>query len=300
MEPLSTEELSALREWMADKGLSQRAVAESLDIGSHNNIALWLKGGGIRPAAKAKLMTAIAPYLKPDDHFVDSDKMVPAEIRPSLAKLYGRLCEIEDGSPAVLEVVKIQVDALAQQWPKQKKVDYLTPYERIEQAVVKESLTTPALTLRPKTTPPELRIVRPLDDLPMLEAAAGTGRESAAFAMNAGKAQVIGESMEPEYQHGEIVKLEPLAEVVMMNDEGFIDFAAVAKVIKSGGDYLLSLNDSGNTIKRIRLEPPGPSGRWALNLVALNRDWADTNGYDKGERMIRRGDSLVIYARVRK
>lgn len=294
MEPLNTTELAAMKAWMVDQGLSQRAVGGALEV-SNNAVSLWIKGGGVSPAARAKLLPLITPYLKPADHFPDAAQMVHAEIRPSLQRIYGRLCEIEDGSPAVLEVIKMQVDAVALQWPKQvRKTNYITPYERIEQqAVVKESLTTDptvkqSLTVRPKTTPPELRIVRPLDDLPMMEAAAGTGREGAAFAMNAGKAQVIGDSMEPEYQDGDIVKLEPLAEIVTMNDGGFIDFAAVAKVIKSGGDYLLSLNDSGNTIKRIRLETPGPSGRWALNLVALNRDWADANGYSEGERMIRR------------
>ena len=282
MEPLSTTELAGLKAWMADKGLSQEAAAEILGV-SDTAIIGWKKGGKVRPTAHDKLLAVITPYLKPDQ-FVDADKMVPAEIRPSLRPIYAKLCELEDaGDTVALPVIR----HLSMTWQ--------------APAVIKDPLTTaPALTLRPKTTPPELKYIRPLDDIPVMPAAAGTGREGAAFAMNAGKAQVIGESMEPEYQHGEIVKLEPLAEVVIMNDEGFIDFAAVAKVIKSGGDYLLSLNDSGNTIKRIRLETPGPSGRWALNLVALNRDWADANGYDKGERMIRRGDSLVIYARVRK
>ena len=296
MDKLSTTELAAMTAYMAAEGLSQSSLSRKLGI-NQSSVFKWMNGGGVSPSGRAALLKLITPYLKPDQ-FVDADKMVPAEIRPSLRRVYGELCKLEDASAAAVEVVTIQIAALALQWPgvvARRNAPTITERIEAEAAVVKESLIA-----RPKTTPPELRIVRPLDDLPMLEAAAGTGREGAAFAMNAGKAQVIGESMEPEYQHGEIVKLEPLAEVVMMNDEGFIDFAAVAKVIKSGGDYLLSLNDSGNTIKRIRLETPGPSGRWALNLVALNRDWADANGYDKGERMIRRGDSLVIYARVRR
>ena len=215
MEPLSTTELAGLKAWMADKGLSQRAVGGELEV-SNNAVSLWIKGGGVSPAARAKLIPLITPYLKPDQ-FVDADKMVPAEIRPSLRKVYGELCKLEDASAAAVEVVTIQIAALALQWPgvvARRNAPTITERIEAEAAVVKQSLIA-----RPKTTPPELRIVRPLDDLPMLEAAAGTGREGAAFAMNAGKAQVIGESMEPEYQHGEIVKLEPLAEVVTMNDE---------------------------------------------------------------------------------
>lgn len=293
MKTLSTDEIAAMRAWMEDQGLSLTSSAKLIGVNSPNSTHSWLNGGGIRPAQRSALLKLITPYLKPDDQFRDATKMVPAEIRPSLRPIYAKLCELEDRSPVAVKAAEMHLEAMSLIWP-------ATVKESLPVAPASKGFQPDPLLARPKTTPPELRIVRPLDDLPMMEAAAGTGREGAAFAMNAGRAQVIGESMEPEYHDGEIVKLEPLAEVVMMNDEGFIDFAAVAKVIKSGGDYLLSLNESGNTIKRIRLEPPGPSGRWALNLVALNRDWADANGYDEGGRMIRRGDSLVIYARVRR
>lgn len=281
MEPLSTTEIAAMKAWMNEEGKTLRSVASLLGV-ANPSILAWLKGGGIRPAQRASLMKLITPYLKPADQFPDAAKMIPAEIRPSLRGIYARLCELEDSGDTALPVVS----HLVLTWP--------TPTAR---PAVKESLTAAP---RPKTTPPELRLVRDRDPEP-LEVAAGLGRIGQTTTANAREARIHGESMLPDYQPGQIVQLDPLPAPLVLDGGGYVDYATISQHLKDGSDYLLSLGDEqGNTIKRLVLTPPDAAGIWSLHLLATNPIWAEENGWTNGKHRIKFGDHLTIHARVRR
>lgn len=325
MEPLTPKEMEALMAWMASKGLSQEAAAKELGV-SDTSIIGWRKGGGIRPTARARLMAAIAPYLSaalPDPVQSPAPHAdAPAGASPAFAAICNDLQRLEAASPAVLEVVRVQVRALAQQWPGVvARRNAPTISERIEAEVAP---TTAAETGRPKTAPglasrSAVPPVPPPIDAPQcwrlvyggnsrLEflrgVAAGPARSVLPSHLPArivgyeqdkalGVLQLQGESMAPTFADGcQLVFRRFPSPVILGDDEdSHVPLSKIRAELRSGDAVILSL-DRGETVTCKRLVMRGDDSSWGLWIFADN---AEEPGFP---RLVRRADHLTVYGRV--
>jgi len=271
---LTAQEREALKGWMAEKGLSLSAVGSLVDV-SKNTVSLWLKGGGLHPSQRVKLLEHIRPYLPDQD-----------EARQVLKSLVGR-----DPGPSG----SFQGEGARILDPAQRFAEFERRIAELERRLA----AAPSPSLSEVAEPAAdygLRVVRPHEE--PLRLAAGGGSPSAPSM--ARTAIIDGQSMEPIYRPGEEVVIEAFPEPIALGAAGYVEYSAISQRLKSGRHYYCELNEGGYMVKGIELTPPDARKVWRLELVAENKSWGEEFGYHQGRRVLHFGETLMIYGTIKK
>lgn len=262
--------INALEQLIKERGWSKREAAKQMGV-TNRSLLVWLDGGGISERVYQKrVYPLIKKFLEP----TEPEKRIPDQLQEP----YNNLKTIFQGDKKQFWIVE--------------------QFLRNTASVVKESGKTEPIEY-PKTDA-TVKFEVAESSLPYLrqQVAAGNGMEiiEERFKNRPDMhfMDVYGESMEPNYQHGQKILVQLFQERVTFG-ENHIPMEVVKAMIPENTIILYSRNDEGLAMKRVKYEKGSGKDSWYLKLTADNEEWAKEN---KFRRIIRKTDDFVIYGKV--